>query len=277
LSALALFIEGFDNGAAGSRLLYVARPPILLYGHYGIGAVDPASRRLQNIVNLRGQLAEELDCYLACECDIDHVACQVLLDKILFDTDRAIDLYTIGVDPDGYGPPEQRAAGYGAVIQAFHCQHPQCLGDECNPLHARVLDILTELQNDFGWVPQTIPRPADPNFDRVVCRMHSEICMQLQAERTWEDLVRRMAPGCRQQLLFPPNAPSIVERVLENDVAGSNAGALNLIRALIVAPPEEHPCNSCDITAFIPPTLETSAERITDAVSRTGLGRRYRW
>lgn len=275
LSALALFIEGFDNGSAGSRLLYVARPPILLYGHYGIGALDNASRTLQNIVNLRGQLAEDLDCYLACECDVDHVVCQVLLDKILFDTDRAIDHYTIGSDPDGYGPPEHRAAGYGAVIEAFLSQHPQCLGDTCNPLHVRIVEALAGLQNELGWNPRTIPQAGDVDYDSVVCRMHSEICMQLRAERVWEDLVRRMVPSCRQSLLFPGDGqPSVIEGLLENDAP---AGALNLIRALIAVPEDEHPCSSCDITALIPPTLETSFERITDAVSRTGLGRIYRW
>ena len=48
----------------------------------------------------RGRLAELLDCYLGCECCGDDVICQILLDKILYDTDRAIDLYTLGSDPE---------------------------------------------------------------------------------------------------------------------------------------------------------------------------------
>jgi hypothetical protein len=39
-----------------------------------------------------------------------------LLDKILYDVDRAIDLYALGTDPDGEGEPEIRAAAYGFVI-----------------------------------------------------------------------------------------------------------------------------------------------------------------
>ena len=38
---------------------------------------------------------------------------------MLYDTDRAIDLYALGSDPDGDGEPEWRAAAYGALIDAF--------------------------------------------------------------------------------------------------------------------------------------------------------------
>jgi hypothetical protein len=47
------------------------------------------------------------------------VVCQLLLDKLLYDTDRAIDLMIVGADPDGAGEPEWRAAAYGWVIRHF--------------------------------------------------------------------------------------------------------------------------------------------------------------
>ena len=50
--------------------------------------------------------------------------CQILLDKILYDTDRAIDLYTLGSDPDGAGEPEWRAAAFAALIIQFLNDNP---------------------------------------------------------------------------------------------------------------------------------------------------------
>ena len=64
----------------------------------------------------RGRLAELLDCYLGCECCGDDVICQILLDKLLYDTDRAIDLYTLGNDTAGNGEPERRAAAFACLI-----------------------------------------------------------------------------------------------------------------------------------------------------------------
>ncbi len=118
LSALQLFVDPFDdrNFSRGSRLLFISRPPIVFYGLYGIGGPDEGAQRLINLVMRRGTLAELLDCYLGCQCSDGRSRCQILLDKILYDLDRAIDLYALGTDPEGDGEPEQRAAAYGFVI-----------------------------------------------------------------------------------------------------------------------------------------------------------------
>ena len=113
LEALQLFADAFDIGG-GFRLLRIARPPILFYGLYGIGRLSNAEQILVNLVVLRGILAEQLDCFLQCECSAEQVTCQVMLDKVLYDVDRAIDLYAVGVDE--FSEPERRAAAFSFVI-----------------------------------------------------------------------------------------------------------------------------------------------------------------
>lgn len=119
LEGLQLFVDAFDS-AGGSRLLKIARPPILFYGLYGTSGLDKADRRLLEIIIQRGLLADQLDCFAQCGCDADSVKCQIVLDKILYDVDRAIDLYAVGqID---FGEPERRAGAYGYVIAAFLIQ-----------------------------------------------------------------------------------------------------------------------------------------------------------
>lgn len=118
LSAVQLFIDAFTHGASGTRLLHIARPPIVFYGLYGIaGAIAQSPQsRLQELVVYRGQFATASDCYLGCGCDVQQVCCQMVLDKLLYDIDRAIDLYALGTSAGGWGEPEQRAAAFGFVI-----------------------------------------------------------------------------------------------------------------------------------------------------------------
>lgn len=116
LSALQLFADSF-NSSGGFRLLRVARPPILFYGLYGIGGLEDADQRLLALIIQRGLLAEQLDCFLQCSCTAEAVRCQIILDKILYDVDRAIDLYALG--NENFGEPERRAAAYGFLIEVF--------------------------------------------------------------------------------------------------------------------------------------------------------------
>jgi hypothetical protein len=112
LEALSLFASGFDS-AGGFRLMKIARPPILFYGLYGSTGLDDADRRLVDIVARRNQIADDIDCMAAACCESDR-RCLVLLDKVLYDIDRAIDLYSLGFE--NFGATERRAAAYGYVI-----------------------------------------------------------------------------------------------------------------------------------------------------------------
>lgn len=114
--ALMLFLDGFVAGG-GFRLLRVARPTVLNYGLYGAATVSAAERRLIELVNRRGTLARLLDCLTQCTCDDNHVLTQIVLDKLLFTLDRAIDYYCVG-DAD-LGLPETRAAAFSHLIDAL--------------------------------------------------------------------------------------------------------------------------------------------------------------
>lgn len=113
--SLLLFLDAFTS-AGGFRLLRVARPTVLNYGLYGSATVSCAERRLIELVNRRGALIRELDNLSQCACDRDTLRCQIVLDKLLHDLDRAIDYYCVG-DAD-LGVPEVRAAALGHLIDA---------------------------------------------------------------------------------------------------------------------------------------------------------------
>lgn len=141
-SALQLFVDAFLQGAIGHRLLYISRPPIVFYGLYGFGDLDPATKRLLALIQARGNLAHQLDCYLGCDCSQEKIECQIKLDKILYDVDRAIDLYTLGTDPQGDGAAETRAAAYGFLVSAF-LYNPFVSNGSCNSnpeLNASIID-----------------------------------------------------------------------------------------------------------------------------------------
>lgn len=115
LQALSLFVEAFKP-SGGFRLLRLARPPILFYGLYGMSVLGKAEERMLNLVLKRNLLADKLDCYMQCGCTPDQVICQIKLDKVLYDLDRAIDLYAVGKDDEGKGEPEYRAVAYSYIV-----------------------------------------------------------------------------------------------------------------------------------------------------------------
>jgi hypothetical protein len=150
-SAIQLFVDGFVNGAIGHRLLYISRPAILSYGLYGFGEQDDATKRLLAITQARGNLANKLDCYLGCDCTTDRVECQIKLDKILYDVDRAIDLYALGSDPQGKGEPETRAAAFGFLINQFLSMAENNANDPCR------FDCLYKDRNSCGPIDGSDP------------------------------------------------------------------------------------------------------------------------
>jgi hypothetical protein len=117
--ALLLFVEAF-NDAGGFRLVRIARPPILFYGLYGNEPGDDENTLLQLTIQ-RGFLADTLDVFMRFDRSSgtfpDTLHSQIILDKILYDVDRAIDLYALG--KERFGPPERRAAAYSYLIESF--------------------------------------------------------------------------------------------------------------------------------------------------------------
>ncbi len=143
LSAIRLFLDVFENAGTGYRLLFIARPPISFYGLYGVGGPDEPTQRLLELIQQRGRLAQMLDCYLGCECGQAEVRCQIMLDKLLYDTDRAIDLYAMSQNTLGKGSAEQRAVAYGLIAdRLLRCPE----GDACEV--RRVVPVGDEIATD---------------------------------------------------------------------------------------------------------------------------------
>jgi hypothetical protein len=138
LSAIQLFVDAFEHGSSGARLLYIARPPIVFYGLYGMSGPDAPTARLIELLLERGRLANELDCYLGCNCSTEQIRCQIMLDKILYDLDRAIDLYALG--STNTREPEQRSAAYGVLIDLLIDPDEDWLGGKakavCSPMRS---------------------------------------------------------------------------------------------------------------------------------------------
>lgn len=229
--ALQLFIDGFNN-SGGFRLLRISRPTVLLYGLYGSTQLTAAEIRLIELVNRRGQFASTIDCLTRCMCSDDVVKAQIVLDKILFDLDRAIDLYAIG--EKDFGDPELRAAAYGVLI--FAAQYPATwavnaptyLGSfESVAQNAgqtlRVDQQLNDLQsllipqngstNRFsacwdsasasGWTdvapPLPVTGPPLPNLQvppRARPLIRHELAVQVETDENWRPIVEQMASGC---------------------------------------------------------------------------------
>jgi len=196
LEAVQLFVDAFQGGAA-ARLVAIARPPIVAYGLYGFGGPDTATQRLQTVLVERGVLAQLLDCYLACDCCSGEVTCQVLLDKLLYDVDRAIDLYAQG--EAARGEPEVRAAAFGALIATFLAA-AQAIGPEedaridcrrsCAAAWTAVERALTAIRDAL-----LAPLGGAPTATEVE-RMREELCLQRQADARWPGTLAVLTPGC---------------------------------------------------------------------------------
>lgn len=251
LSALALFVEAFDGAGGAQRLLYIARPPIIFYGLYGFGGPDVATRRLLRLVELRGTLAEQIDCFLGCNCD--NITTQLMLDKTLFDVDRAIDLYCLGSDANGAGDPERRAAAYGAVILALARKTFNDVLD--GPQYETLRVTLEEITLLLQW-PKVLPpfvndKALKAERLRIGTLIHSELCLQRAAEPRWARMVAKLAPACRGDLLADETNPVI--KMLED--------ALFLINAKL-GDQAIGACPAFDIS--IPPHLETSLDTLVN-------------
>jgi hypothetical protein len=152
LEALLLFAEAFDS-AGGFRLVRIARPPVLFYGLYGNAFTNADNTLLQLIIH-RGRLADYLDCLMSCDCSPPTVQGQIILDKILYDVDRAIDLYAVGKDP--FGAPERRAAAYSYLIEYFLSHLPKGF----------TLPLREAPEMSLQFVLQTVQTYLRPPLDR---------------------------------------------------------------------------------------------------------------
>ncbi|MCI0559845.1 MAG: hypothetical protein MN733_15250, partial [Nitrososphaera sp.] len=93
---------------------------------------------------------------------LEQVKCQIILDKILYDVDRAIDLYAVG--KDDFGQAERRAAAYGFVIEFFLDNVSTTTGAAiftCNI--SSVEDTLIDIQDNLFGPEMSLDEPDGTN------------------------------------------------------------------------------------------------------------------
>jgi hypothetical protein len=117
LQALELFAETFKP-AGGLRLLRIARPPILFYGIYNPNLLED-DRDLVDLIMVRGNLATIFDGLFPPGTSARQIEPQVLLDMLLLELDRGIDLLALGANPKIKGPTERRADAYWLIVQVI--------------------------------------------------------------------------------------------------------------------------------------------------------------
>jgi hypothetical protein len=252
LEALQLFVDAF-MGTGGQRLLLVARPSILFYGLYGSGGFGGAGTRLVQLVNLRGRLAELLDCHMACGCTGDEVRWQVVLDMILHQLDRAIDLY-VGGSLDA-GEPERRASAYGAVIEFLRARWHVLFDDpppSTVPSQPVAMEPRAEIFGHLRTVAQNLRLPgvsdAQRKQDGVVLE---ELCIQRTIEGQWPALIEALTPNCPNRERAFRGAQGLLDQVIATFATTCERFGLG-----------------------IPPHIETAYDGLVNGVGPAGRGRR---
>lgn len=194
ISSLQLFVDAF-TAKGSSRLLFLARPPIIVYGLYGTSGADQGVGRLLRLATDRGTVLERADCGCSCSCEANAVRVQVLIDFLQYIVDRAIDLYALGTDPSGRGAPEVRAAASGFIIDFVLSLETQpdkgLLGDDAL-LRTALEGIVQTLGEALGG-----PDPAN-------ALLIHELRTLYHAEVHTERLVRTLAPNCHPGLFETP-------------------------------------------------------------------------
>jgi hypothetical protein len=118
VQALNLFIDAFARPGTGSRLLNISLPAP--FASLQLARADKGSDIVRELFQLRTKLVTELD---AVHADPDFDPLQwpipVKLDRVLYDVDRAIDLYLMGGGNDLDGVEERRAKMYAVMLQRW--------------------------------------------------------------------------------------------------------------------------------------------------------------
>jgi hypothetical protein len=261
LVALNLFINSF-NSAGGFRLLRIARPAILTYGLYGMSGLGNADQRLLRLLIERNLLANKLDCLAQCGCDRPTVLYQIVLDKILYDVDRAIDLYAVGISE--FGEPENRAVAYALVVQAFLLTPigaPPNTGRNFLDItfpDLRITETLDQIIEQLNpIIGQLNPIRFNASVDFMRTSAHQELCIQQNQEERWQNLVQTLAPDCvPYDSIFNNDTinPGTIQLII--------GVAINLIGAL---PDDADPCND---NIPIPQDGDSSLQRLAGRFTR---------
>jgi hypothetical protein len=208
LQALELFAETFQP-AGGLRLLRIARPPILLYGLYFTNQLEQ-DNALFDLISARGTLATIFDGLFPSDSS-RGVEPQVLLDMMLLEFDRGIDLLALDPTPSDleksiYG----RAGAFWSIIDViFRLVNEGAAGFPSGPLHdlgVRLdLDAVSSayrnavrnvagLNRAFGrYIDVQLTRPISFGNERQQRGLVEELQVQEILEQRWENLVRTVS------------------------------------------------------------------------------------
>jgi IPT/TIG domain len=129
--SLRLFLDAFTQTRSGARLIDLA-VPLPMAAQQSDSSDREGRRILRDLVGGRGELAIEAECFLSsCGCGLDELRCQVKLDKVLYDVDRAIDLIAQGQGRgDAWGNEERRASIYGIIARNMRDGERGCVTPE---------------------------------------------------------------------------------------------------------------------------------------------------
>jgi hypothetical protein len=215
LQALELFAETF-RPAGGLRLLRIARPPILLYGLYNMNQLED-DNSLFDLISVRGTLATIFDGLFPSNSS-RGVQPQVLLDMMLLELDRGIDLLALGSLTSEGGPTEWRAMAFWSIIYVIYnlvTNGPDFFGktgpipDYVAIAPPKFMDDLRQIQADYKTATLNV-KGLDRTFVRyflipsTTAPLHSlderqqrglaeELRVQESLEERWENLVRTVS------------------------------------------------------------------------------------
>jgi hypothetical protein len=184
VQSLSMLLDAFAQTRSGARLIDLA-VPLPLAADQADEADAEARTILRKLVGWRAEFAAEADCFMQC-CGSGQLAelkTQVKIDKVLYDMDRAIDLYTHGEGrPGAWGEEEQRAAVFGII--ADNLRNDPNVG-------AGMVELLDALRDEVG-LEQALP--ADPTARAAL--IQRVVDDQVQMEIAWSSLVASLAPRC---------------------------------------------------------------------------------
>ena len=202
---LQLFMQGFAGSNIGYRLPFLSQSPLLVSTFATGAAIDTPTQALLSIALSRSAFADAVDC-LCCLCDPTAAEDMVLAGKALADIDRAIDLVALGTDPNGIGGAEWRAALYGATIKAAIPVFKNPILKQGVPAGSTALQVpdglgstaLQSILRQLQW-PGILTSSPPP---LTTAQFTNAVDTQIADELRWGELVRTVAPLCRQDLLF---------------------------------------------------------------------------
>ena len=227
LQALELFAETFKP-AGGLRLLRIARPPILLYGLYSMNQIED-DNALFDLISVRGTLATIFDGLFPSNSS-RGVQPQVLLDMLLLELDRGIDLLALGSATDEGGPTEWRATAFWAIVHVIHRllhEGADAFKDGPIPELPRLMADLKQIKQDYANATVGVPhlarafhRFASLSLTEVPLHMDErrrqgvaeELRVQASLEDRWENLVRTVAPEAGDQLTIFTLLRKVIEQ-----------------------------------------------------------------